>query len=132
MSKNGSIWPWLIGGAAVAGGIAWATSASAKSPEAPPAPPKPLEPSWMSDTWVRNTLMTESGQQARTDGYQGYEYKIVPLSYGTVNGVLMMDFAKPEQLEPAAQILRKIMGPDGLHARKVLLKSGSKTLDVKW
>jgi hypothetical protein len=32
MSKSGSIWPWLIGGAAVVGGVALAASAGAKEP----------------------------------------------------------------------------------------------------
>ena len=38
--KSGSWWPWLLGGAAVAGGVAWAVSASAKSGEAPSLPPQ--------------------------------------------------------------------------------------------
>ena len=129
MSKNGSIWPWLIGGAAVAGGVALAVNASAKPAPAPPVPVVPDQPHWMSDTWVRNKLMLESGLDQTASGGT---YKIQPLSYGTVNGVLMIALEKPEQIEPAAQILRNIMGPEGLAKRKVLLKSGSKTLDVKW
>jgi len=133
MSKNGSIWPWLIGGAAVAGGIAWATSASAKSPAAPPVPIAPEQPRWMNDTWVRNTLMLESGVVPLPGYAEGStQYKVRPTSYGTVNGVLMIALETPEMLEPAAQTLRNIMGPDGLSARKVMLKSGAKTLDVKW
>jgi len=91
------------------------------------------EPNWMNDNWVGNTLMTQSGV-VPLPGYAAgsTQYKVRPTSWGTVDGVLMIALETPEMLEPAAQTLRNIMGPDGLAKRKVLLKSGNKTVNVVW
>ena len=128
---KGSLWKWLLGGAAlVGGGIAIAASAKkSRDVQLMQPPVVKAEPNWTNDTWVRNTLMLQSGMDTTREGGA---YKIQPLSYGTVNGVLMIALEKPEQLEPAAQILRNVMGPEGLAKRKVMLKAGSKTLDVVW
>ena len=50
MAKNGgsNLWKWLLGGAAVAGGVAWAVSASAKS-----AQPTRLTPEQARDLVIR-------------------------------------------------------------------------------
>jgi hypothetical protein len=132
MAKS-SLWKWLLGGAVVVGGGIALAARSKREHDVQVMLPMTVkaEPNWMNDTWVRNTLMLESGSEPWTDKGPG-KYKIVPLSYGTVNGVLMMDFEKPEQLEPAAKILRQILGPEGFAKRKVQIKSGAKTVTVVW